>query len=123
MKNFIAVVKMFLFLVVWLLIASVPAEPFDSYPPPAPPLYPVAPLPSWNADPNNYRNSPSNYENSPYNYRNSPNNYDNSPIKYGNDRIIRDESGTARGYIVPKPAGGANIFDIHGNRRAYIPGE
>jgi hypothetical protein len=76
----------------------------------------------YNSSPYNYKNSPYNYENSEYNYRNSPYNYDNSPMKYGNDRIIRDESGNARGYVVPKPDGGANIFDLQGNRQGYVPG-
>jgi hypothetical protein len=51
----------------------------------------------------------------------SPSNWQNSPSRYGNERIIRDKNGNAAGYVVPKPDGGANIFDLRGNRQGYLP--
>lgn len=75
----------------------------------------------WNSSPNNWNNSSQNWENSSQNWKNSPQNWDNSPSRYGNDRIIRDESGNARGYVVPKADGGLNVYDNSGNRILYLP--
>ena len=77
----------------------------------------------WNGSPYNWKNSPYNYENSPYNFKNSPYNWDNSPYKWNNDRIIRDNQGKAKGYAVPKEDGGANYYDLKGNRKGYKPGQ
>lgn len=74
---------------------------------------------NWNNSPLNYENSEINYENSSLNYNNSPMNYENSPMNYNSDRIIRDNSGHATGYAVPKSDGGVNYFDMQGHRRAY----
>lgn len=81
----------------------------------------AADLYDYNASPDNWYNSQNNWENSPNNWKNSPNNFDNSPYKLNNQHIIRDENGQATGYIVPKTTGGANIFDMNGNRKAYVP--
>lgn len=75
--------------------------------------------PSWNNSPLNYQNSELNYENSPLNYNNSPLNYQNSPLNYNSERIIRDNSGKAMGYAVPKSDGGVNYFDMEGHREGY----
>lgn len=75
--------------------------------------------PSWNNSPLNYQNSELNYENSSLNYNNSPLNYQNSPLNYNSERVIRDNSGQATGYAVPKPDGGVNYFDLEGNREGY----
>lgn len=74
---------------------------------------------SWNNSPMNYQNSEMNYENSPMNYNNSPMNYENSPMNYNSERIIRDNSGQATGYAVPKSDGGVNYFDMEGHREGY----
>lgn len=76
----------------------------------------------WNSSPNNWKNSPDNWENSPNNWKNSPNNWENSPNRWGNERVIRDGSGNAVGYAVPKEGGGVNFFDYEGNRTGYLPG-
>ena len=76
---------------------------------------------SWQSSPDNWQNSPNNWQNSPNNWRNSPDNWRNNPNRWNNQRIIRDEQGRPRGYIVPKPHGGANIFDLQGNRQLYLP--
>lgn len=76
---------------------------------------------NWESNPNNWSNSLQNWENSPANWKNSPGNWANSPYNWGNDRIIRDNAGRPRGYIVPRSHGGANIYDFRGERRAYIP--
>jgi hypothetical protein len=75
----------------------------------------------WESSPNNWNNNPNNWENSKYNWNNNPNNWDNSPLNYGNERIIRDNSGNPKGYIVPKSDGGINYFDLDGNRKGYSP--
>jgi len=75
----------------------------------------------WTSSPNNWANLSSNWQNSPNNWRNSPNNWQNSPNRWGNERIIRDQSGRAAGYAVPRPDGGVNYFDLNGNRKAYQP--
>jgi hypothetical protein len=75
----------------------------------------------WKSSPNNWENSPNNWQNSPNNWQNSPQNWNNSPMRFGSDRIIRDENGNAAGYVVPKSDGGANIFDLNGRRRGYLP--
>lgn len=77
--------------------------------------------PSWDNSPRNWDNSLDNFDNSPNNWRNNPRNWNNSPDKYNNDRIIRDNRGNPKSYIVPKPGGGANIYDFDGNRKSYIP--
>ena len=74
---------------------------------------------SWTNSPYNYENSEMNYENSPFNYNNSPMNYKNSPLNYNSDRIVRDNSGHAMGYAVPKSDGGVNYYDMQGHRRGY----
>jgi hypothetical protein len=78
-----------------------------------------ADITSWNNSPMNYQNSELNYENSPLNYNNSPMNYENSPLNYNSERIIRDNSGKAMGYAVPKSDGGVNYFDMEGHREGY----
>jgi len=78
-----------------------------------------ADITNWDNNPMNYENSEMNYENSPMNYNNSPMNYQNNPMNYNSDRIIRDNSGHAMGYEVPKPDGGVNYFDLQGHRRGY----
>lgn len=84
------------------------------------PTVPVqADITSWNNSPMNYQNSEINYENSPMNYNNSPMNYENSPMNYNSERIIRDNSGEAMGYAVPKSDGGVNYFDMEGHRQGY----
>ena len=74
---------------------------------------------NWNNNPMNFENSEMNFENSPMNYNNSPMNYQNNPMNYNSDRIIRDNSGHAMGYEVPKPDGGVNYFDLSGQRKGY----
>jgi hypothetical protein len=74
---------------------------------------------NWDNNPMNYENSEMNYENSPLNYNNSPMNYQNNPMNYNSNRIIRDNSGHAMGYEVPKPDGGVNYFDLSGHRKGY----
>lgn len=76
---------------------------------------------NWDNRPENWNNRPENWENRPENWENRPENWNNRPENFNNNRIIRDEQGNAKGYIVPKPSGGANIFDMDGNRKAYIP--
>jgi hypothetical protein len=78
-----------------------------------------ADITSWNNSPMNYQNSEMNYENSPLNYNNSPMNYENSSLNYNSERIIRDNSGQAIGYAVPKSDGGVNYFDMEGHREGY----
>lgn len=79
----------------------------------------VADVTNWENSPYNYENSELNYENSPLNYNNSPLNYQNSPLNYNSDRIVRDNSGHAMGYAVPKSDGGVNYYDMQGHRRGY----
>ncbi len=79
----------------------------------------LADVTDYNNSPYNYENSEMNYENSPMNYNNSPLNYQNSPLNYNSDRIVRDNSGHAMGYAVPKPDGGVNYFDMQGHREGY----
>ena len=83
----------------------------------------VAVAGDWNSSPNNWENSPNNWNNSPNNWNNSPNNWNNSPNKWGNDRIIYDNDGQPKGYVVPKENGGANVYDLNGNRRGYKPSD
>jgi len=75
----------------------------------------------WAGSPDRWENSPGNWLNSPSRWENNPHNWLNSPHRLGNERILRDPDGTPRGYVVPKPDGGANIFDFQGNRRGYVP--
>lgn len=77
----------------------------------------------WDSSPYNWDNNQMNWENNTYNWENNPYNWDNSPHKYGNQRIIRDNQGNAMGYIVPKSSGGANLFDLDGNRQGYMSGD
>ena len=79
----------------------------------------MADVTNWENNPMNYENSQLNYENSSMNYNNSPMNYENSPMNYNSDRIVRDNSGHAIGYEVPKSDGGVNYFDMQGHRQAY----
>ena len=74
---------------------------------------------SWEDSPYNWDNSEHNWDNSPNNWKNSPNNWENNPNNLNSDRIIRDNSGNPTGYTVPKPNGGANIYDLDGNREGY----
>lgn len=74
---------------------------------------------NWNNSPYNFQNSEMNWENSPMNFRNSPMNMENNPININSDRIIRDSSGEATGYAVPKADGGVNYYDLQGNRQGY----
>jgi hypothetical protein len=46
-------------------------------------------------------------------------NMENNPININSDRIIRDSSGEATGYAVPKADGGVNYYDLQGNRQGY----
>jgi hypothetical protein len=75
----------------------------------------------WNSSPNRWENSADNWLNSPSRWENSPHHWLNSPHRFGNERILRDSGGAPWGYVVPKPDGGANLFDFQGNRRGYIP--
>ena len=75
---------------------------------------------NWEDSPNNWENSENNWENSELNYENSPMNWDNNPMNLSSERIIRAPEGNATGYIVPKENGGANIFDLEGNREGYL---
>lgn len=75
----------------------------------------------WNNSPINYANNPINWDNSPLNYNNNPVNWENNPTNADSQRIIRDPSGGAIGYAVPKPDGGVNYFSMDGQRRAYSP--
>lgn len=75
----------------------------------------------WDSSPHNWDNSPNNWANSPNNWDNSPNNYENSQYNYNNDRIIRDNTGSAQGYAVPKPDGGVNFYGTDGTRTGYLP--
>lgn len=75
----------------------------------------------WSSSPNRWENSSGNWLNNPNRWENSPANWLNNPHRHGNDRILRDADGMPKGYIVPKPDGGANIFDFQGNRRGYLP--
>jgi hypothetical protein len=77
----------------------------------------------WDSSPHNWKNNESNWENNSSNWKNNPHNWDNSPHKYNNDRIIRDNQGRAKGYAVPKDDGGANYYDLDGNRQGYKPGQ
>ena len=74
---------------------------------------------AWEDSPYNWDNSEHNWDNSPNNWENSPNNWENNPNNLNSDRIIRDNSGNPTGYAVPKPNGGANIYDLDGNREGY----
>lgn len=74
---------------------------------------------NWDNSPYNFKNSEMNWENSPMNFRNSPMNLENNPININSDRIIRDSSGEATGYAVPKADGGVNYYDLQGNRQGY----
>jgi len=69
--------------------------------------------------PNRYENNSYNYDNNSSNYNNNPNNYENNLNNYSSSRIIRNESGNATGYAVPKANGGVNYFDTNGNRTGY----
>ena len=69
--------------------------------------------------PNRYENNLYNYNNSSSNYNNNPNNYENNLNNYSSNRIIRNESGNATGYAVPRSDGGVNYFDTNGNRTGY----
>ena len=73
----------------------------------------------WSQNPMNYANNPLNYQNSPLNYNNSPMNWENNPMNLNSHRIIRDNSGRAMGYAVPKPDGGVNYYDVDGDREGY----
>jgi len=77
---------------------------------------------NWANNPNNFENSTMNFDNSPMNYNNSPMNFQNNPMNLNSDRIIRDNSGNARGYAVPKSDGGVNYFDLQGHREGYEAG-
>ena len=61
------------------------------------------------------------WEDSPNNWDNSINNWENSPNNWNSDRIIRDNSGNAKGYAVPNSNGVINIYDLNGNRDGYVP--
>jgi len=61
------------------------------------------------------------WEDSPNNWDNSINNWENSPNNWNSDRIIRDNSGNAKGYAVPNSNGVINIYDLDGNRDGYVP--
>ena len=74
---------------------------------------------AWEDSPYNWDNSEHNWDNSPNNWENSPNNWENNPNNWNSDRIIRDNSGNPTGYAVPKSDGGANIYDLDGNREGY----
>lgn len=78
-----------------------------------------ADITNWDNNPMNFENSEMNFENSPMNFENSPMNFKNSPNNFNSDRIIRDNSGHAMGYEVPKPDGGVNYYDFQGHRRGY----
>lgn len=78
-----------------------------------------ADITNWDNSPYNFKNSEMNWENSSMNFRNSPMNMENNPININSDRIIRDNSGEATGYAVPKPDGGVNYYDFQGNRQGY----
>lgn len=75
----------------------------------------------WESSPLNWENSPNNWQNSPNNWQNGPNNWQNSPNRFGNERIIRDNQGQPDGYVVPRQDGGANIYNLDGTRRGYVP--
>jgi hypothetical protein len=83
------------------------------------PINVFAGVTSWEDSPYNWDNSENNWDNSPNNWENSPNNWENSPNNWNSDRIIRDNSGNPTGYAVPKSDGGANIYDLDGNREGY----
>ena len=74
---------------------------------------------AWEDSPYNWDNSENNWDNSSNNWENSPNNWENSPNNWNSDRIIRDNSGNPTRYAVPKSDGGANIYDLDGNREGY----
>ena len=76
---------------------------------------------SWEDSPYNWNNSEHNWENSSNNWENSPNNWENNPNNWNSDRIIRDNSGNAKGYTVPNSNGVINIYDLDGNRDGYVP--
>jgi len=76
---------------------------------------------SWENSPYNWDNSEHNWENSSNNWENSPNNWENNPNNWNSDRIIRDNSGNAKGYAVPNSNGVINIYDLDGNRDSYVP--
>jgi len=66
-------------------------------------------------------NSQYNLKHSPYSIRNSEFNLRNSRYSHGNN-IIRDNSGRAIGYSVPREDGGVNFFGYDGaGRIGYIP--
>ena len=60
------------------------------------------------------------YDSSPMNFDNNIMNYENSPMNYNSNRIIRDDSGNATGYAVPKANGGLNIYNLDGIREGYL---
>jgi hypothetical protein len=74
---------------------------------------------AWEDSPYNWDNSEHNWDNNSNNWNNSPNNWENSPNNWNSDRIIRDNNGNPTGYTVPKSDGGANIYDLDGNREGY----
>ena len=67
-----------------------------------------------------YDLSPMNFDNNIMNYENSPMNFENSPMNYNSNRIIRNDSGDAIGYGVPKANGGMNIYNLDGVREGYL---
>ena len=67
-----------------------------------------------------YDSSPMNFDNNIMNYENSPMNFENSPMNYNSNRIIRNDSGDAIGYGVPKANGGMNIYNLDGVREGYL---
>jgi len=74
----------------------------------------------YDSSPMNFDNNIMNYENSPMNFDNNIMNYENSPMNYNSNRIIRDDSGNATGYAVPKANGGLNIYNLDGIREGYL---
>lgn len=74
----------------------------------------------WDSSPFNFDNSTYNFDNSGYNFNNSRLNFKNSPYNLNSDRILRSPNGKPYGYIVPKAKGGANVFDLKGNRKGYV---
>ncbi|MDD4952427.1 MAG: hypothetical protein PHV85_07765, partial [Desulfovibrionaceae bacterium] len=69
----------------------------------------------------NWENSENNWDNSPKRWENNPKNWENNPNNPNSKRIVYDQNGNAIGYVVPKKNGGANYFDLQGNRKAYLP--
>ena len=83
----------------------------------------LADITNWNNNPSNWKNNSANWENNPSNWKNNPANWENNPNNYNATRIIRDNSGHAEGYEVPKPDGGVNYFDLDGHREGYKAGD